>query len=84
MQRKEYPYDVCEYLIVCSMPGHIQEYMVLAVNCDWALTLVELKADWYMVSVQKMSEIVAHAQFGCRDITGLTADDYLHYHAVPV
>lgn len=82
-KKKEYTYEVSKYLIVCRMPGYIRDYMVLAVNCDWALTSLDLKAPWDAVTVLKMSDTVAYADFGCRDITGLEPEEYLHYHAKP-
>lgn len=81
---REYNTPVKLYWLKCTL-GDIQyEYKILAFNSDNALSMVSRETDWDTITLRKISEPVAMAQYTARNVTNETESEYLHYHAKPI
>lgn len=81
----EYTNPVKEFIVICEIGDTSYYHRVLAINADWALTIVNKETDWDFVSVRKFSDkVVALASFGARNVSNEKPEQYLHYHCTPV
>lgn len=78
-------YRVKKYWLKCTLGDKAYEYTVLAVDSDNALSMISRQTDWDSVTLRKLSDVIAWAQYSARDISN-DPDLYfsLHYHAKPV
>lgn len=81
---KEKNQPVKKYWLKCTLGKIEYEYNVLAINSDWALSFISKETDWDSITVRKLSDVVALAEYGARCIDNETEIFYLHYHAKPI
>lgn len=82
---REHNNPVKLYWLKCTLGDDIEhEYKVLAINSDWALTMISRETDWDTIALRKISDVVAMAQYGARDVSNETESEYLNRYAKPV
>jgi hypothetical protein len=83
---RKFDQPVKKYYVKCSIYGQTEyQYTVLAVNSDWALSIINKSTDWDEIQVHRLTEVVGMAQYGARDITNDESMDFsLHYHCKPI
>lgn len=75
---------VKKYWLKCTLGSIEYEYTVLAIDSDWALTMISKDTDWDSITLRKLTGIIAMADFGCRNISNESEEIFLNYHCIPV